>query len=145
MIATVIKQPGETLRPAVAFSGNASIAAIRGVTVTARGLVPGAAALVASAALAGGVVTLALSGGSDGERYAVTVRADDVHGQTLESERSGVRRTEGDRRPGNRAGRRLDASRCLKPGRLCRWPARQHQRRERDLGDSFAMCIPYSQ
>lgn len=86
MIATIIKQPGETLRPAVAFSGSASIAAIRGVTVTARGLVPGAAALVASAALAGGVVTLALSGGSDGERYAVTVRAEDAQGQTLESE-----------------------------------------------------------
>lgn len=86
MIATVIKQPGETLRPAVAFSGTASIAAIQGVTVTARGLVPGAAALVASATLAAGVVTLALSGGSDGERYAVTVRAAEQGGQTLESE-----------------------------------------------------------
>ncbi|WP_343526944.1 DUF1320 domain-containing protein [Sphingomonas sp.] len=86
MIATIIKQPGETLRPAVAFFGNASIAAIQGVTVIARGLVPGAVALVASATLVGGVVTLALSGGSDGERYAVTIRADDAHGQTLESE-----------------------------------------------------------
>ncbi|MDQ1229278.1 DUF1320 domain-containing protein [Sphingomonas sp. SORGH_AS_0879] len=86
MIATITKQPGETLRPAVAFSGNASIAAIRAVTVTARGLVPGAPALVASATVSGGVVTLALSGGGDGERYAVTVRADDLGGQTLESE-----------------------------------------------------------
>jgi len=86
MIATILKQPGETLRPAVAFSGNASIAAIRAVTVTARGLVPGAAALGANATLSGGTVTLALSGGSDGERYAVTVRGDDAQGQTLESE-----------------------------------------------------------
>ncbi|MGW8138977.1 phage protein Gp36 family protein [Sphingomonas zeae] len=89
MIATLMKQPGEILRPAVAFTGgtgSGSITAIRDVTVIARGLVPGATALAASAMLANGIVTLALSGGSDGERYAVTVRADDAHGQTLESE-----------------------------------------------------------
>lgn len=86
MIVTLIKQPGETLRPAVPFSSTGLIAAIRDVTVSSRGLVPGAAALAASATLANGIVTLALSGGSDGERYVVTVRADDGHGQTLESE-----------------------------------------------------------
>lgn len=86
MITTLIKQPGETLRPAVPFFSSGPIAAIRGTTAIARGLVPGAPALTVGATLANGIVTLALSGGGDGERYAVTVRADDAGGQTLESE-----------------------------------------------------------
>lgn len=86
MIVTLLKQPGETLRPVVPFATSAPIAAILATTTVARGLVPGGAPLVAAASVAGGSVTLALVGGADGERYLVTVRARDAAGAELESE-----------------------------------------------------------
>ena len=86
MLTTLVKQPSETLRPAPAFDTDAPIAAVLGVTVAARGLIPGAAALAAAATLAAGLVTLSLAGGTDGERYLVTVRVSDAAGAELESE-----------------------------------------------------------
>ncbi len=86
MIVTLLKQPGETLRPIVPFATSAQIAATLATTTVARGLVPGGAPLVAAASVAGGSVTLALVGGADGERYLVTVRARDAAGAELESE-----------------------------------------------------------
>lgn len=85
MIATLVKQPREVLHPVLAFA-TAPIAAVVSTQVTARGLVAGAAALGAAAAIADGQVAVTLTGGSDGERYLVTVVAQDDAGAELESE-----------------------------------------------------------
>ncbi|HEU4958968.1 MAG TPA: DUF1320 domain-containing protein [Sphingomonas sp.] len=86
MIATRLKQPGETLRFAPAFATTAALVQLVDVTVEARGLVPGAPACQAQGEIAGGVLELVVAGGGDGERYLVTARVDDADGQTLESE-----------------------------------------------------------
>lgn len=86
MLTTIVKQPRETLRPVPTFDTTAPIAAVLGVTVVARGLVTGAAAVTAAATVTAGVATLSLSGGSDGERYLVTTRVRDAAGAELESE-----------------------------------------------------------
>lgn len=51
----------------------AAVMAVTGVTVTPRGLVPGAAKVVAATAIAAGAVQLTLTGGTDGERYDVAI------------------------------------------------------------------------
>lgn len=86
MLITIVKQPREVLHPAPAFDTLSPIAAVLATTVTARGLVPGAAALIAQASLAAGLATLSLSGGGDGERYLVTIRVRDTQAAELESE-----------------------------------------------------------
>lgn len=86
MLVTVIKQPGESIKARPAFATKAPIATLVDIEAVARGLVPGAAALTFSAELAGGAVLATIGGGSDGERYLVTVRATDAEGATLEGE-----------------------------------------------------------
>lgn len=86
MLATLVKQPAETLRPAIAFDTASQIAAVLSATVRARSGALGASALAASAVVVAGAVTATLKGGVDGERYAVTVLARDTAGAELESE-----------------------------------------------------------
>jgi len=86
MLITLVKQPAEVLRPAPAFDTSAPIAAVLATSVATRGLVAAAAALVAEATITAGVVTLAVRGGTDGERYLVTVRVRDQAAAELESE-----------------------------------------------------------
>lgn len=81
-----LKQPAEVIRPTVPI---ASPVRLDAVTVAARGLVPGAAALIAvGTVLSGpaGGIELTLSGGSDGERYLLTIQVEDAAGQLLERE-----------------------------------------------------------
>ena len=81
-----IKQPFETIDLAVAFAGSAP-AAIGTVTVAAKGLVAVVTPLtVTGTAIAGSAVLVSLSGGTDGERYLVTVRATDAAGEAREAE-----------------------------------------------------------
>ncbi len=84
MIQTVIKQPAETIRLPLSF--DAPVAQILATTSVARGLVAGAAALQAEAGLVGGLVTVMLTGGTDGERYLVTVQAGLDAGEVREIE-----------------------------------------------------------
>lgn len=85
-LQSLIKQPAEVLERAVAFDTEAAIAAIVSVTAAKRNLVVGSAALTVSGSLAGGVLTVTMSAGTDGESYLVTAIADDADGQTLEAE-----------------------------------------------------------
>lgn len=86
MLTTLLKQPGETLLPTASFATTAPIAAVVDVAVAARGLVPGAPALTATAAIVAGSATVEIAGGGDGERYVVTIRVRDAEDQELESE-----------------------------------------------------------
>lgn len=85
-VETIMKQPGEVVRRPVRFAALAVATALGSVTVVPRGLVTGAAALVATPTLNAGAVTVALTGGSDGERYLVTVRANGADGAVAEAE-----------------------------------------------------------
>ncbi len=82
----LVKQPAETARLPMEFGGIATISDLVGVTSEARGLVPGAIALAAEGQLFAGALTLELTGGSDGERYLVTVTVDDAEGSRVEQE-----------------------------------------------------------
>lgn len=79
-----LKQPAETLRVSVPIASPVRMVSSR---VVARGLVPGAAALAVVATIvvgpAGGI-DLALSGGTDGERYLATVAVETAGGETVE-------------------------------------------------------------
>lgn len=85
-VETILKQPGETLLRPVRFAALAAVASLGAVTVTARGLVTGAAAMIATPTLADGAVTVEIAGGTDGERYLVTVRGQDAAGAIEEAE-----------------------------------------------------------
>lgn len=85
-VETILKQPAEALRRPVRFAALATVAAIGGVSVAARGLVTGALALTAEAELVDGAVIVALSGGTDGERYLVTIAAESADGDIAEAE-----------------------------------------------------------
>lgn len=82
----IVKQPAEIVRLPMEFGGAATIEALVGIDVAPRGLVVGAAELVAEGVLFANALTLAISGGGDGERYLVTVTVDDVAGARAESE-----------------------------------------------------------
>ncbi|QHL90696.1 DUF1320 domain-containing protein [Sphingomonas changnyeongensis] len=84
MIQTVIKQPAEVISQLVPFG--APVTQILAATPVARGMVAGAAALQADAVLVDGSVTVTLAGGTDGERYLVTVRATLATGEEREAE-----------------------------------------------------------
>jgi phage gp36-like protein len=85
MITTLVKQPGEQLLAPVRFER--PIAWPRPATVAARGLVAEAAPVVAGPPqVVDGGVRLLLSGGTDGERYLVTVAAETPGGELLEGE-----------------------------------------------------------
>lgn len=85
-VETIMKQPGEVVRRPVRFAALAVATALGIVTVVPRGLVTGAVALVATPTLNAGAVTVALTGGSDGERYLVTVQAQGADGTVAEAE-----------------------------------------------------------
>lgn len=82
----LVKQPAETARLPMEFGGIATISDLVSIVAEARGLVPGALALAAEGQLFAGALTLELSGGSDGERYLVTVTVDDAEGSRVEQE-----------------------------------------------------------
>ncbi|MFY9350104.1 MAG: DUF1320 domain-containing protein [Sphingobium sp.] len=82
----ILKQPSETLHRPVTFNGVSTVTALHSVEVAARGLVAGAAELRVVPQLFAGAVTLAISEGSDGERYLITAIADDAEGQRAETE-----------------------------------------------------------
>lgn len=79
------KDPAEIRRIAMSFAGIGAIVGAGAVQVEARGDI-GGAAMTAEAALSNGLVMLTLAGGTDGDRYLVTVTATDDAGQTIESE-----------------------------------------------------------
>ncbi len=79
----IIKQPGETKQIGVAFG--VPLSAVVSVAISARGLVGGSASPVASGPVVDGTaVRLTLAGGTDGERYSLTVRAATATGETRE-------------------------------------------------------------
>lgn len=86
MIETRLKQPGETLKLPIAFATGAALAELVDVTCVSRGLVPGSQLPAFSAELAAGAISAEVAGGTDGERYLVTVRGRDADDQVLESE-----------------------------------------------------------
>ncbi|HYD12731.1 MAG TPA: phage protein Gp36 family protein [Allosphingosinicella sp.] len=81
-----VKQPAELLKKAVAFDTAAAIASIIDVSAAKRGLVVGSAGLVVAGELVAGMLFVSMSGGTDGEHYLVTARAEDADGQELEGE-----------------------------------------------------------
>ena len=75
-LETILKQPAERLRHVVRFRpGFVPTSALDAVAVP-RGLVVGADDLDVEFDLIGGVFTVELSGGTDGESYLVTVKAE---------------------------------------------------------------------
>lgn len=84
MIITIIKQPGEQLQEAAPFP--AAVTVVQSVAAMARGLVPGSAALTVVGVISSGQAIVTIGGGSDGERYLVTIRAGDAAGQVIEAE-----------------------------------------------------------
>lgn len=86
MISTQIKQPAETLKVAPAFDTRDPLIEVVSIVVAARGLVVGAPPITALGTVAGGIATISMVGGVDGERYLITVRATDAGGKLLESE-----------------------------------------------------------
>lgn len=79
----IVKQPSETKQISVAFG--VALSAVVSVVITSRGMVSGSTPVTASGqAVAGSAVTLLLAGGTNGERYQVTVRASTAAGETRE-------------------------------------------------------------
>lgn len=78
----LIKDPAVGLTELLGFSIAAT--AIAGTVVLPQGLVPGAAELTATPTLVSGSVSLALAGGTDGERYDVNVQVDTAGGSVIE-------------------------------------------------------------
>jgi phage gp36-like protein len=82
----IVKQPAETSRLPMEFSGIATISALVAIDVVARGLVVGAQPIEAEGQLFAGALTLVTEGGTDGERYLVTVTVDDAVGSRVQEE-----------------------------------------------------------
>ncbi len=79
----LIKQPSELKQVSVAFG--VALSAVISVTATPRGLVDGSVPPVISAqAVAGSAATFRVAGGTDGERYRLTVVATTATGDTRE-------------------------------------------------------------
>lgn len=85
-VETLLKQPAETLHRPLTFGGVLTVSALHSVDAIARGLVVGSAPIDVTPTLFNGAVTLAIGGGTDGERYLITAIADDADGQRAESE-----------------------------------------------------------
>jgi hypothetical protein len=83
-VSVIIKQPAEIVQHRL-FDG-AGIVSVASVSAIGRGLVSGSAAITATAQLTQNAVIVELTGGTDGERYLVTVRADDDAGGLREAE-----------------------------------------------------------
>lgn len=86
MITTHIKQPREALELTPLFGNAKPLWELVDVAIEAKGLVPGAQMLTYEGQLANGVIRLLLTGGTDGERYLVTVRASDTEEAIFEAE-----------------------------------------------------------
>lgn len=69
----IIKQPEEALQHR--FELGQAVASIDAITAVSRGLVSGSSPLAVSAELVDGVVVAAIGGGTDGERYLITLKA----------------------------------------------------------------------
>jgi phage gp36-like protein len=76
---TLIKQPAEVLKHLLSLGG--VVVQVIAVASVARGLVVGSGALGAIGDVASGALQLTLSGGTDGERYLVTGRAQTAGGE----------------------------------------------------------------
>ena len=85
-VETILKQPAEERRHSLRVAALPFPAGIDDVSVVARGLVPAASALLATASIESGSILVVLSGGQDGERYLVTVQAHDAAGEVAEAE-----------------------------------------------------------
>ena len=72
-LQAIIKQPEEALQHV--FELGQAVASIDAIAAVSRGLVSGSAALAVSAELDGEAVIGSISGGTDGERYLVTLKA----------------------------------------------------------------------
>jgi len=83
---SLIKQPSEQLKKGLAFDTSAAIMSIIDVSAAKRGLVTGSAGLVVAGELVAGIMFVTMSGGTDGERYLITGKAEDADGQDLEAE-----------------------------------------------------------
>lgn len=86
MITTHVKQPGETVVLTPLFDTQKPMFEIGDVTIEAKGLIVGARMPSCATTLANGDIRLHVSGGTDGERYLITVRGEDTDQATLESE-----------------------------------------------------------
>ena len=82
----LLKQPSEQLKRELAFEGAAAITTIVSVIAVKRGLVAGSAELTVAGELVGGVLFVTMSGGTDGESYLVTGKAEDAEGEIREAE-----------------------------------------------------------
>jgi phage gp36-like protein len=84
-VETLLKQPAEVVKRQPVFGLSAAASTVQ-ASVVARGLVAGAAAMVATPTIAAGVVSVSLSGGTDGERYLVTVTVTATTGEVAQAE-----------------------------------------------------------
>lgn len=82
----IIKQPAEILRQPMTFGGVSTISALVSVVAVSRALVSGSTLIGASGELFANAMTLVLSGGTDGERYLITVTVDDADGERRQEE-----------------------------------------------------------
>jgi phage gp36-like protein len=85
-VETILKQPAEARRHPLRLAALSLPSAIENTTVDSRGLVPGSAMMTALAAVEAGAVLVDLAGGTDGERYLVTVRVSNAAGEIAEAE-----------------------------------------------------------
>jgi len=86
MMQTIPKQPAEELKLDLQFDRDIAVAQLIEIGAVARGLVAGAAPLTLNWALFGGRATATIGGGTDGERYLLTARAELADGSTRESD-----------------------------------------------------------
>lgn len=82
----IVKQPADITRLPMEFGGVSTVSALVGISVEARGLVPGAPELVAAGNMLAGALTLEIRDGGAGERYLVTVTVDDAGGARSQEE-----------------------------------------------------------
>ncbi|KKC27438.1 DUF1320 domain-containing protein [Sphingomonas sp. SRS2] len=73
VVQNIVKQPEEALH--YVFELGQAIASVTSIGAIVRELVAGSADLVVSASVVDGAATAEISGGTDGERYLVTLRA----------------------------------------------------------------------
>lgn len=85
MLTQIVKQPAETAAVRVAFAR--PVTTLVEMAGEARGLVAGSTPIgLPGAAAIDGLLAVDVTGGTDGERYLVTVRAADDQGEILEAE-----------------------------------------------------------
>jgi phage gp36-like protein len=85
-VKVLVKQPAEALKRELPIAGAAAVAQLVELTVQSRGLVAGSAPIEAAGSLTAGMLFVDIAGGSDGERYLVTARIEDIAGEIHEGE-----------------------------------------------------------